>query len=389
MAKGNNTPNRTECPRTFVEGTSVIESSPTFNEAYFFPVMPDIETKPSLCSSVCVETGAPDIRHLASESATFDEDDEQQPQKQKQMLLDVATSAYSAGEEDQGVMVPHLLSSPINDDGYGGSLDFDDDNDATSPSLLSPVEVLQTTDVDPIEAIEVISSITLSDFSVSRLIQPSMFDFSQSIMPELTPLRRRYHRTQHQREEPWQPQPKWNPDTTSRRQHNRSNSLSIVTPTPTGYMSKSICTSASKSRYRRPVDSLLLPQEQNNASADNREKTSLAPKNAQLDPLESLTRDVYIHIGSNSSNTPLTTTLKSNHTSSKHRRSASNSSYVSSQQNGGGSSVENNNPQSPLFRRHRKGNVLAAAAEPKSRTSRTMTTPKNVLKVRCDHHRLR
>mmetsp|Transcript_23177 Transcript_23177/g.43858 ORF Transcript_23177/g.43858 Transcript_23177/m.43858 type:complete len:424 (-) Transcript_23177:391-1662(-) len=407
MGKGNNPPNRTVFPRTFANGISVIKSSPpaSNNEAYFFPIMPDIETKLSLCSSVCVETGAPDIRHLASESATFDEDDEQQQpqkQKQKQILLDVATSAYSAGEEDQGVItVPHLLSSPINDDGYGGGLDFDDDNNdaPSSPSLLSRVEVLQTTtDVDSIEAIEVISSITLSDFSMSRLIQPSMFDFSQSIMPELTPRRRRYHRTQHQREQqPWQPQ--WNPDTPSRRQHNRSNNsqlLSIVAPTPTRYMSKSICTSTqSKSRYRRPVDSLLLPQEQDNGSASSRETPSHVPENSQLNPLESLTRDVYIHIGSNSSNTPpMTKTLKSsNHsTSSKHhRRSVSYSSYTScSQQNGCGSSVENNNPQSPRFRRHnRKGNVLAATvAEPKSRIPRTMamTTHKNALKVRRDHH---
>mmetsp|Transcript_32149 Transcript_32149/g.67587 ORF Transcript_32149/g.67587 Transcript_32149/m.67587 type:complete len:343 (-) Transcript_32149:197-1225(-) len=319
---------RVVCPRILVDGVSVIESTLASSEAYLLPeiIGVEIQTKLSACSvssSVCAETGAPDIRHLTTLSTTDEEDPPQ---------LSAASVCSTTGSgEDQS---PHSLSSLNQDRGDGKSCserviivaeskdhrpqclqpsqnggvirDMSRWEDNMPSSALLHEKFIQSTDdgsVDlSVEVSYVASSITLSE---SFYVSPRTFGFSQSLMPEATQ-RSRYRARCNERQ--------------------RSNNLSVVAPTP--------------GRYQRPIDSLLI---------SNR-NPSPVPKNARL---KHRPRPV------------VPSPLNLNPQVNVYHKQSSNSSHLS------GLTCENFDPQSPRVR------VLAE--------SKRTATPKNALKVRCDY----
>eukprot|EP00571_Detonula_confervacea_P009433 CAMPEP_0172328938 /NCGR_PEP_ID=MMETSP1058-20130122/60616_1 /TAXON_ID=83371 /ORGANISM="Detonula confervacea, Strain CCMP 353" /LENGTH=324 /DNA_ID=CAMNT_0013046077 /DNA_START=911 /DNA_END=1885 /DNA_ORIENTATION=+ len=294
---------RVVCPRILVDGVSVIESTLASSEAYLLPeiIGVEIQTKLSACSvssSVCAETGAPDIRHLTTLSTT---DEEDWPQ-----LSDASVCSTTGSDEDQ---CPHLLSSLNQDrsddmscsekviiaaenrDRRPQRLQLSQNGDAvrdrsrwednTPSSALLHVKFIQSADDGSVEVLDVASSITLSE---SFSVRPRAFHFSHSLMPEATP-RSRYRARCNERQ--------------------RSNNLSVVAPTP--------------GRYQRPIDSLLT---------SNR-NPSPVPKNARL---KHRPRPV------------VPSPLNLNPQVNVYHKQSSNSSHLS------GLTCENFDPQSPRVR---------------------------------------
>jgi len=227
---------RVVCPSIIVDGVSVIESTLASSEAYLLPEQWNIQTQLSgwsASSSVHVETGAPDIRHLSTLSSNTD------AEAQPRLIDGSVSSAYLASDDD----CPHLMSSfksslehdsscceiiliPVEDEEPRKQyLRLPEKNDARcdrsrwkdKPVVPMSVKMIECTQDGTVEAFEVASSVTLSDSLTN--IYPSMFDFSGRLMPETAPQRRH---------------------SSVRGQHN----LIAVGP--------------ASSRYRRPIDSLLI-----------------------------------------------------------------------------------------------------------------------------------
>eukprot|EP00579_Thalassiosira_antarctica_P005754 CAMPEP_0201888906 /NCGR_PEP_ID=MMETSP0902-20130614/28694_1 /ASSEMBLY_ACC=CAM_ASM_000551 /TAXON_ID=420261 /ORGANISM="Thalassiosira antarctica, Strain CCMP982" /LENGTH=330 /DNA_ID=CAMNT_0048419301 /DNA_START=370 /DNA_END=1359 /DNA_ORIENTATION=+ len=317
------------CPRILVDGIAVIESTLASSEAFLLPEIVDIQTTLSVCSSVCAETGAVEfhtkgVDECASSLSTTDDKEQQHQQPQ---LFDV--TVCSTTDQDQ---YPHLLSSLNDDDDHDRNRcalnTTAAEDDAPSYTSWSTVKVIHDTDDGSVEVFEVVSSITLSDFSTPQC-HPSMFDFGQSLMPELTP-RRRQHHSRVSCNEP----------------HGRHH-LSVIAPTPSRYVSK----------YRRPVDSLLL-QKEHIAHDGHHNNPSPIPTHAILN-----LRDASLpRVRANTSPTP--TPLKTNQ-SPMHARyqneSPKSAKKIQHYSNCGGYFSENYDPQSPRFRTRqedKKGNVI-------------------------------
>lgn len=184
-----------------VDGELIIESTHSFSEVYLVPELATQLSADSASSSICAETGAPELRHYhVSNSFTSIIENEEKK--------DTACPAI------HGHRCPHNMQSTLRHDRNGCEiiLNADDSNrsdDADIPNFISPLANVEEV---PHNGSMGASSITLSDaFSIDH----RMFDFSQRFMPESIPRRRR-----------------------------RQRNLSIIATTP--------------SRYQRPVDSLLI-----------------------------------------------------------------------------------------------------------------------------------
>ena len=136
----------------------VIESTPATNEVYLLPDMEqdDIQTTLSLCSAYA-ETGAPDIRHLTSQSSSFDK--EEKVEEEKPQVFDQACSTID--QEEEGIQ--HQVSP------CSGYTSF-------------PFKVMQDINDCSFEMSEVESSLTSCGRSE---IPQSMFGFSQTIIRHL------------------------------------------------------------------------------------------------------------------------------------------------------------------------------------------------------------
>ena len=212
-------------------GDAIIEHTHSCSEVYLVPDIVTNLSAGSTSSSVFAETGAPIIRHDAatSSASTTDTDDEeeQSPLNQDQ--------AIDSTVQHEDYRCPHYLQSTLKHDRNGCEIILnsvnrylepprkDDGNDSDrSDDDDIPYFISSTMDKEhaPHNGSMGASSITLSDaFSIDQ----RMFDFSQRLMPEMTP--RRSQRTEV---------------LCNKQQRN----LSIIATTP--------------SRYQRPVDSLLI-----------------------------------------------------------------------------------------------------------------------------------
>jgi hypothetical protein len=200
----------------FVDGVSVIESTHSSNEVY---LVPDIVTKlsaGSTSSSVCAETGAPDICHdvsnIGSPTTTTNDEEEQSPLKNdvRSTVHDDRCPRHLQSTLKHGRNGCEIVLKHSNDDDDD---DRPDEDDVPYFISLSSVKIEQT----PHNGSTEVSSISLSDaFSIDQ----QMFDFSQRLMQDFTPRRRQ------------RPEALFNKN------------LSITATTP--------------SRYQRPVDSLLI-----------------------------------------------------------------------------------------------------------------------------------
>ena len=183
----------------------VIESTPATNEVYLLPDMEqdDIQTTLSLCSAYA-ETGAPDIRHLTSQSSSYDKEDKVEEEKP----LVCCRTCSTIDQEEKGQQ--HQVSP------CSGYTSF-------------PFKVMQDINDCSFEMSEVESSLT--SYGHSEIPQ-SMFGFSQTIIRHLcVDESNRYQR----------------PVDTLLRKDQPPHALSPP------------------SRYQRPVDSLLIRNKQHHS----------------------------------------------------------------------------------------------------------------------------
>lgn len=173
--------------------------------------IPSLQTNLTACrtsSSVFAETGAPDLQQLASQSSV----DDRKQQKPNASSTESTSTAPTAEETNASTL-------KNDDDAFDDKKMYQepDDDDEVLFDFNASLRVIRCSGTDSVDAFEVVSCITMSDFD----ILPNSLDFSQSIMPERRRRRRQWLQNKQQ--------------------------------------AKTSAAAAAPSRYRRPVDS-YLPQ---------------------------------------------------------------------------------------------------------------------------------
>ncbi|KAL7555006.1 hypothetical protein ACHAWF_018578 [Thalassiosira exigua] len=329
--------------QVIVDGAFIIESDLECNKDYLSPEIFDIKTKPSAISSsssLCAETGAPDIRHLVALAAT--NTDEEEPRPSGILVTSDAAESRRHQKVSQTGVGGHgaldcteLLASDVQDD-------------QTSHTSL-PVKIIPTTgeqfEVVSVaslptkiihtsgEKIDDMSSVTMNEnFS----IHPSVLDFSLSLMPELTPRRKPL------------------PGAGSKERQRMG--LSIVATSPSEHVGWS--------RYRRPTDSLLLRNGHDISVGPSPIATHAKSKHscASDPPLLRLNRAISstsdVRMWSKHNDPQALKQLRTTHSVHGHLRVQTESpmqEWHTHQCDIGRSTRENFDPQSPRMNRQKKG----------------------------------